>query len=78
MAETPNSVIHNPRIRKAGYIILAAALSVLTVFEVITEDVADQIESLALQVAAIFGFTLAGANTPKSDKLKDQGAEQGM
>lgn len=79
MAQTvPNKGIHNPKIRQAGYIILAALLGVLTVFDVITEDIADQIESLALQVVAIFGFTLAGVNTPKDgDKIKPQGREQG-
>lgn len=78
MAETPNRILHSPKVRQAGYIILAALLGVLTVFDVITEDVAEQIESLILQVAAIFGFALAGANTPKEDKLKPQGTEQTM
>lgn len=66
MAQTvPNKGIHDPRIRKAGYLVLAALLGVLTVFDVITEDVATQIESIVLQVAAIAGFAIAGANTPK-------------
>ena len=60
MADTPNKGIHDPRIRKAGYIVLAAALGVLTVFDVITEDVAQQVESIILQVLAILGFSLAG------------------
>lgn len=78
MANTPNRVLRSPKVRQAGYIILAALLGVLTVFDVITEDVAEQIESLILQVAAIFGFALAGANTPKDDKIKPQGYEQGL
>ena len=39
--------------------------------DVITEDVAEQIESIVLQVAAVVGFTLAGANTPKKDEPVD-------
>lgn len=78
MADTPNKGIHDPRIRKAGYIVLAAALGVLTVFDVITEDVAQQVESIVLQVLAILGFSLAGVNTPKKDDIAPQGAEQGM
>lgn len=66
MSQTvPNKGIHNPKVRQAGYIILAAALAVLTLFDVVTEDVAEQIESIVLQVAAIAGFAIAGANTPK-------------
>ena len=67
MAQAPNKGIHDPRIRKAGYIVLAAALGVLTVFDVITEDVAQQVESIILQVLAVLGFSLAGVNTPKKD-----------
>lgn len=78
MGQTPNKGIHDPRIRKTGYILLAAALGVLTVFDVITEDVADQIESIVVQVLGILGFSLAGVNTPRKDEIAPQGREQTM
>lgn len=65
--QTPNKGIRNPKLRQAGYIVLGAALAVLTVFDVITEDVAQQVESIVLQVLAVLGFSLAGVNTPKKD-----------
>ena len=63
--ETPDRGIKSDNVRQAVYIGLAALLAILTVFDVITEDVAEQIESIVLQVAALVGFSLAAANKPK-------------
>lgn len=69
MAQTvPNKGIHDPRWRKAGYIVLVAALGVLTAFDVLTEDVAEQVESLIVQALGILGFSIAAANTPREEK----------
>lgn len=66
MAQTvPNKGIHDPRIRKAGYIVLVAVLGVLTVFDIVDEGTSDQILAIVGQVAAMLGFSVAAANTPK-------------
>ncbi|KUG58994.1 hypothetical protein [Nesterenkonia jeotgali] len=65
MAQTvPNKGIHDPRLRKAGYIILVAALGVLTVFDVIDENTSDQIVNIVGQVLTMLGLSVAAANTP--------------
>ena len=74
-----NHIIANPKTRKYIYGIIAAAIPILVIVGVITED---DVQLWLTLAAAVLGFGSAGLaapNTPDApDLVKPQGTEQGM
>lgn len=72
-------IIKNPQARRYIYGVVAAAIPILVIVGVISEDQVQLWLTFAAAVLGLGSAGLAAPNTPpKPDKVKPQGAEQNM